>query len=53
VPLQPVIGGDYRDTVARVDGAWRFVERIMGNDLIGNLSGHGRDIATIKRARAN
>lgn len=53
VPLQPVIGGDYRDTVEKVDGAWRFVERIMGNDLIGNLTGHGRDLATIRPARAN
>jgi 3-phenylpropionate/cinnamic acid dioxygenase small subunit len=53
VPLQPVIGGDYRDTVAKVDGRWRFVERHMGNDLIGNLSGHGRDLATIRPSRVN
>ncbi|MBK8994055.1 MAG: nuclear transport factor 2 family protein [Gammaproteobacteria bacterium] len=53
LPLQPVIGGDYLDTVQKVDGQWRFVERRMGNDLVGNLSAHGRDFDTIKPHRAN
>ena len=53
LPLQPVIGGDYKDTVEKVDGQWRFIERIMGNDLIGNLIDHGRDFDTIKPSRAN
>lgn len=53
LPLQPVIGGDYRDTLEKVDGTWRFVERIMGNDLVGDLSAHGRDFDTIKPRRAN
>lgn len=53
LPLQPVIGGDYRDTVEKVDGEWRFVERQMGNDLVGDLSCHGRDIGIIKPSRAN
>lgn len=52
-PLQPVIGGDYRDTVERRDGTWRIVERRMGNDLIGDLSHHGRDTATIRPSRVN
>lgn len=51
--LQPVIGGDYRDTVAKRDGAWRFIERHMGNDLVGDLSAHGRAIDAIRPMRAN
>ncbi|MFM7275734.1 MAG: nuclear transport factor 2 family protein [Gammaproteobacteria bacterium] len=51
--LQPVIGGDYLDTVRKVDGEWRFVERRMGNDLVGDLSAHGRDSGTIRPFRAN
>lgn len=42
VPLQPIITGDYRDTFAKVDGAWRFTERRITNDLFGDLSAHGR-----------
>ena len=53
LPLQPVIGGDYRDVVEKADGRWRFVERRMGNDLIGNLTSHGRDLGTINPRRAN
>ena len=53
LPLQPVIGGDYRDLVEKADGRWRFVERRMGNDLIGNLTSHGRDLGTINPSRAN
>ena len=53
LPLQPVIGGDYRDVVEKADGRWRFVERRMGNDLIGNLTSHGRNLGTINPSRAN
>lgn len=53
VPLQPVIGGDYRDYVQKVDGQWRFVERHMGNNQVGNLVGHGRDPDVIQLHRAN
>lgn len=42
VPLQPIITGDYHDRFAKVDGAWRFTERHITNDLFGNLSAHGR-----------
>lgn len=42
VPLQPIITGDYHDRFAKVDGAWRFAERRITNDLFGNLSAHGR-----------
>lgn len=40
--LQPVIGGDYRDRFAKVDGHWRFAERHIGNDQFGDLSAHGK-----------
>jgi ketosteroid isomerase-like protein len=38
--LQPIIAGRYRDTFARVDGAWRFRRRHMLVDLVGDLSRH-------------
>jgi hypothetical protein len=41
-PLQPIIAGQYRDRFERVDGAWRFTERIIHPDLIGDLSRHMR-----------
>ncbi|HQR03286.1 MAG: nuclear transport factor 2 family protein [Proteobacteria bacterium] len=53
LPLQPVIGGDYLDTLRKVDGQWRIVERQMGNDLVGNLTDHGKHLGTIKPHRAN
>ena len=52
-PLQPVIGGDYLDRLEKIDGRWRIVERTMGNDLIGDLSRHGRDFGIIRPTRAN
>lgn len=42
LPLQPIIGGDYRDQFVRRDGLWRFSKRVIGNDLFGDLSAHGR-----------
>jgi len=53
LPLQAVIGGDYRDTVQKVGGRWRFVERHIGNDLVGNLVAHGRDPGVVKPTKAN
>lgn len=52
-PLQPIIGGDYLDRLKRVADTWRIVERRMGNDLIGNLVNHGKDLDTIRPTRAN
>lgn len=40
LPLQPIIAGRYRDTLAWSGGRWRFVERIMAPDLFGDLSQH-------------
>jgi hypothetical protein len=40
LPLQPIIGGRYFDRFARVDAKWRFTERRIQIDLVGNLSAH-------------
>jgi ketosteroid isomerase-like protein len=40
LPMQPIIGGRYFDRFARVDGRWRFTERRIEIDLLGNLSEH-------------
>lgn len=53
LPLQPVIGGDYLDRVEKVDGEWRFTERHMANNQVGNLEAHGRDAGVIRVHRAN
>lgn len=41
-PLQPIAAGRYRDRFARVDGAWRFADRLVFLDLVGDLSRHLR-----------
>ena len=40
LPLQPIIAGRYHDQFERVDGRWRFSERLMLPDLYGDLSRH-------------
>ena len=40
LPLQPIIGGRYFDRFARVEGSWRFTERRIEIDLVGDLSAH-------------
>lgn len=40
--LGPVLAGRYEDRFARVDGRWRFVERLIVPDLIGDLADHMR-----------
>ncbi len=40
VPLQPIVAGRYRDRFERVDGAWRFAERCMLVDAVGDVSEH-------------
>lgn len=42
LPLQAVICGRYHDSFARVDGVWRFSDRMILVDLIGDLSKHVR-----------
>ena len=38
--LQPVIGGRNYDRFERVDAVWRFRERRIESDLMGDLSAH-------------
>jgi 3-phenylpropionate/cinnamic acid dioxygenase small subunit len=42
-PLQVVFVGQYRDQFAKVDGAWRWVEREAVPFLVGDLSRHARE----------
>lgn len=39
-PLRAVLGGRYHDRFERVDGRWRFTERVVHPDLLGDLSQH-------------
>jgi ketosteroid isomerase-like protein len=40
LPLQPVFAGRYHDLFERVDGTWRFSERCMITDYVGDLRHH-------------
>ena len=40
--VRPILTGRYDDRFARVDGRWRFVERVIRPDLAGHLSDHMR-----------
>ena len=42
LPLQPIICGRYHDAFARSAGGWRFADRLILSDLIGDLSRHLR-----------
>lgn len=41
--LQPIASGRYHDRFERRDGQWRFVERHVQTDLLGDVSRHLRD----------
>ena len=43
LPLQCVITGRYHDTFEKVDGHWRFCDRLIIGDLVGDLTQHLRD----------
>lgn len=40
LPFQPIVGGRYEDRFERVDGDWRFAERYIHVDQIGNVEEH-------------
>jgi 3-phenylpropionate/cinnamic acid dioxygenase small subunit len=46
--LQPIVSGRYQDRFERRDGQWRFVERRVRTDLVGDLSRHLRDAAAAR-----
>jgi ketosteroid isomerase-like protein len=41
-PLQPIVAGRYHDRFTRAGGAWRFTDRLIFMDLVGDLSRHLR-----------
>jgi 3-phenylpropionate/cinnamic acid dioxygenase small subunit len=45
LPLQPIVSGRYLDRFERRDGRWRFVERRVQIDLVGDVSCHLRRTA--------
>jgi len=45
LPLQPIVSGRYQDRFERRDGQWRFVERRVRTDLVGDVSRHLRHSA--------
>jgi 3-phenylpropionate/cinnamic acid dioxygenase small subunit len=40
LPFQSIVGGRYEDRFERVDREWRFAERVMLVDQIGNVEEH-------------
>jgi hypothetical protein len=40
LPLQCVIAGRYLDAFEKVDDRWRFTDRLIVSDLVGDLSHH-------------
>ena len=42
LPLQAILCGRYHDAFERVGGAWRFADRLILPDLVGDLSRHLR-----------
>jgi 3-phenylpropionate/cinnamic acid dioxygenase small subunit len=43
--LRPIVSGRYHDRFEQTDGKWRFVERRVRTDLVGNVSRHLRHSA--------
>lgn len=43
LPLQCIAAGRYHDVFEQVDGAWRFRDRLIRVDLIGDMTEHTRD----------
>jgi hypothetical protein len=40
LPLQPIATGRYFDRFERVDGKWRFADRLVTGFLVGDTRGH-------------
>ena len=43
--LQPIVSGRYQDRFERREGQWRFAERRVQTDLVGDVSRHLRQAA--------
>lgn len=51
LPLQIVVAGRYEDRFERVGGTWRFAERRIHLDLVGNVAEHlNADLAVLQRS---
>ena len=44
-PLQPIFLGHYQDNFEEIDRTWRFSNRRISPDLIGDISRHRADMA--------
>jgi 3-phenylpropionate/cinnamic acid dioxygenase small subunit len=54
LPLQPIVTGRYRDRFERVDGRWRFAQRHIIVDHIGDVHEHLTfDLAAFKNLHPN
>jgi len=51
--LQAIVSGRYEDRFERHDGQWRFVERRVRSDLVGDVSRHLRSPAAARRPDRN
>jgi hypothetical protein len=40
LPLQPIVAGRYQDRFERVEGVWRFAEREMNVQQVGDVHEH-------------
>ena len=40
LPFQPIVGGRYEDRFERVAGEWRFADRLIHVDQMGDMSEH-------------
>ena len=40
LPFQAIVGGRYEDRFERIDGEWRFADRVVLVDQIGEMSEH-------------
>ena len=49
--LQPIVAGRYHDAFARGGGAWRFTDRLIFMDLVGDLSRHLRAPAKSRKTK--
>ena len=39
-PINVILSGQYTDTFEKIDGAWRFADRLITVDLTGDASAH-------------
>src|SRR6202034_2900837 len=40
MPLSPIVSSRYNDKFRKIEGSWRFSERRITTDLVGDVSAH-------------